>query len=145
MRGLTLYLFTLLVRFQKLAELPSSWHTHASHMSISTANQFRLWIFEITDSLFVSFSQAATSISLLISQIPCIVSSIKTRINQWGICPSLKAQSCERDIAFTVCPNHAAVYCLPISLSHLCVPVTIAAACLWAVGDFNGWPVNCSD
>lgn len=49
----TVYLFSPLVHFRKLAELSSSWHTHASHISISTADQSGLWLFEIRQPLCI--------------------------------------------------------------------------------------------
>lgn len=136
------YLFIMPVRFQTLAELPASWHADAPHVSISAVNQCRLCLLEITDSLFVFLLQAATSIALLISQILCIVFNIKTIINHqdWktGACPSLRAQGYEKDIAFTVCPIHPAVYHLTVSLKSVCLPVIIAT-CLPVISWWLHW------
>lgn len=53
-----LYLFGLLVHFQKLAVLPSPWHTHASRMSVRTVNQSRLTFWNYRQLLCIVFASS---------------------------------------------------------------------------------------
>jgi len=110
-----------------------------------------VWLLEITASLFVLLLQAATSISVLISQLLCTVSNIKTIINHWhwktGVCPSLRAEGWEGHCLHSLTHPPCSLPPVMVSLQSVCqLPfllytcgkLVVSLAGLWTTGIRRG-------
>ena len=129
----TVYLLSMLVHFQKLANLPSSWHADAPHMSISAVNQSSLTSWNYSQPLCIAF---AGSYKHLCIDFTTIMHSIQHKDNNKPLAlknrglPQLKSWRLRRTLSSQFDPSTLQSTTCDGKFAE-CLSVTISAVYLW--------------